>query len=310
MTCSTCGTEIQAGETSCSLCGAALTPAGPGVAVPRPPAPDRTTIVSPATGAVPVARAMSATGTSPPGASPAGVSSADQVAARPRTPRTPFVDDEIQGLLRQGYVHLRRKNLPAAREAADRVLALDADDPLGHELLGLLLEEDGDEMAALREYRLACATEPKPPDAELRMAHILLSLPPELIARVQPPRVSASDDLPPEVAARISPVFRAQLEAVRPTPPRKTRATLPAFASLAIPGCGQYLKGHYGKAVAMFVVWLGCVLMLSTLMPQRWSNHTSVPLTDPMLWIIAFVMLIDYIFSIGDAAAPPDRFGP
>lgn len=307
MTCSTCGTEIQPGEKTCSLCGAEVSPAA--VSAPPAAAPSATalpTAASPsAAPAVPGAARSDSTVSMPAAAiQPAGAETTPA-----RTPRSPFVDDEIQSLLRQGYIHLRRKNLAAAREACSGVFALDQDDPQGHELLGLILEEEGDEMAALREYRLACAEEPKPVEAETHMARILLSLPPDMIARLQPERPRASEELPPEVEARINPEFRAQLAANRPAPPRKTRATFPAFASLAIPGCGQLIKGQYGKAIVMFLVWLGCAVMLSTFMPQRWSNHQNVPLTDPVLWGVAFVMLVDYVISIGDAASPPDPYG-
>ncbi|MDQ2732873.1 MAG: bacterial transcriptional activator domain-containing protein [Armatimonadota bacterium] len=339
MICQTCGTQSREGDPVCPCCGERITAAGspPPVAPSVPPVAPSVPPVAPSV--PPVAPSVPPVAPPPPSPHPALTGeertaqpltihpeNAVTVARRPPVTSTPsappvvlnpFVEEEVENLIRQAHLLIRRGSLPPAREAALRALELDPSSGHAHEILGQLLESEGEDIAAYREYRIARDAPRPSTEADLRLARLALRLSPTTLAMLQPPRAKSEGELPAEVEGKLPAEAKALLAiaaAVRP-PPRNRRGTLPAFASLFIPGCGQALNGDNGKALLMFLVWLVCVVILFMLLSNS-THHlhgrgggfgSSLPYMDPMFLFPAFIMVIVYVVSIADASTAASR---
>ena len=71
------------------------------------------------------------------------------------TQKTSNIEEKIEAHLESGYEALERDQLPAAKKAAQAVLALDAQVAEAHSLLGAIAEREGDVDAAKRAYLAA-----------------------------------------------------------------------------------------------------------------------------------------------------------
>lgn len=315
MICQTCGTQSREGDPVCPCCGERITAGPPPPVSPSASVPVSSSLAAPSAPAAaqtapPIAiHPETAVTVARPPAAPSSEPAAPPVALNP------FEEEEVQNLVRQAHLLIRRGSLPPAREAALRALEMDPSSGDAHEILGQLLESEGDDIGAYREYRIAREAPRPSTEADLRLGRLSLRLSPTTIAMLQPPRAKTEGELPAEVEGRLPAEAKALLAiaaAVRP-PPRRRPGTLPAFASLAIPGCGQVINGDIGKALVMFLVWLVCVVILFMLVSSSAHVHgggvdarlvgASLPYTDPIFLFPAIIMVIDYLASIADASS-------
>jgi phage tail protein X len=213
---------------------------------------------------------------------------------------SPLIQEKVESLLRQAHIRLRRKDVGPARDLATEALALDPSSPAGHEMLGLTLEADGDDIAAYRQFRAACSFGEAVPAAEQGLARLAGRLPAATLALLLP-KLNKNQDLPDDVKSRLPPEaldILAMAATIRPAP-RQGPAKIRAFASLIIPGLGQYLNGHHGKAIIMALLWAICLMILAA---SDFGSHGHINPGDPFIWGPSVVLVIDYLASILDAS--------
>ena len=351
MICPTCGTDVRDDQEACACCGARVrgkqAPApvmvGEGsqtiVRVPqrwRPDAdsPDPSIPVGTSGAVREVERAVRDGGLNAsrvPASAPVAenaipveaiATDAAGVAAeskRPASAPSPFIQDEVRTRLTQAAIHIRRGRLEEARELIVSAKALDPESPSCREAMGELLEAEGDDIGAYREYQAAVIALPETAaEAHVRLARLTVRLPPSTLALLQPGRKPVEPSLPASVEALIpneARVVLAKAEAARPLPAPTRHPGVAPFASLAVPGFGQAINGDYGKALIMFLVWLFCVVVLVVfLYPVAHSRHggfsgaaLTLNLADPVFMSAVAIAMVDYVTSIADAAIYSSR---
>ena len=217
---------------------------------------------------------------------------------------TPFEQDQVESTLREAHLFIGRANLAAAGEAADRVLAIDPGNLEVHTVRGRILEAQGDEIRAYREYKIACQSGDPNSEAQVRMANLLVRIPPSTMAMLQPSRKGAGSAIPTDVEERLPKEALAILraaETVRPVIPMQQVGSA-SIASLVVPGLGQVLGEEYGKGLTMLGIWLVCLAVLLGVFKASVQAH-HFDSGDPWLWICVVALILDYLVSIADVVA-------
>ncbi|HET6386305.1 MAG TPA: hypothetical protein VFJ58_23175 [Armatimonadota bacterium] len=306
--CGTCGSALSEGDEVCARCGTPVPISSPDADSTPRPAPESRPAQAGEAATVAVASEHSttiATQSNSVITTAPSASESDQTTAvrqpTPARPLSPVEQDELESLLRQAHVHLRRRNIDTARELAAQAAAIAPDYPVTHEMLGLVLEADGDDLGAYRQFRAACEQQPAPPEAEAHLAKLTLRLPPETVALLQPP-AAPEKALPASAEARLPAEVRSILaSAALAQPPRQRRGGAPPFASLLLPGLGQWLNRDFVKSIIMFLVWVICLTFIAPVIHADIKNPSSGQMSDPAFWTAVAILVIDYLVSVADA---------
>ncbi|MCC6484287.1 MAG: tetratricopeptide repeat protein [Armatimonadetes bacterium] len=148
-------------------------------------------------------------------------------------------DEELQKLLRNANIYLRREDLDSAETNCRAAIDMARDNAEAYELLGDVLVKRGEAQEAAEAYHAAMKKAADPARPETKYAKIVLSL---------------------SEAAR----HESDLQAAMETPPTKSAQRSPVvgfLASMFWPGLGQWYNGENTKAVILASAY-GAILLL------------------------------------------------
>lgn len=200
--------------------------------------------------------------------------------------------EELQKLLRNAHVFLRRGDLDSAETNCRAAVDMDPRSAQAHELLGDVLLQRGDQQAAAESYHQAMTVAANPAVPETKYARVVLAL---SQSAQQEAALDTLTEAPPENAVRRSPVVAM-------------------LASMLWPGLGQWYNGENTKAIILasasgFVTLLLLItgqlqslvsLFLMLLVPQRLQtpSHSQPGLLGMLMWGGAAAA---WLYSVVDA---------